>query len=295
MSYNIDETNLKNIGIAFIMKKNTFKKDKKTITYYETIDCSCGFLYEFDDIGLCFTSLSEKFGDVFPFKPSSESNVFAFGFLNLYDLSLANDNTLDIQLFISKYKQRVGTYYFYDASLNQYKLITDEGLIQQIKNSKKAKNEFDENDLNKNSNISQMYYEIKKTIISQDKQIMQILTTLFKNQKVVNGNLDIDLVSKLKENLLIYGSTGTGKTEILKRIAKIYKVPIVIEDATSFTEAGYIGRDINDMLNDMYLAANKNIEIAQKGILVIDEFDKLAEKNQIHLTMFQKKVSKDLF
>lgn len=144
-------------------------------------------------------------------------------------------------------------------------------IIQQIKNSKKSKKDFDENVLNKDSDISQMYSEIKKTIISQDEQIMQILTTLFKNQKVV--------ISKLKENLIIYGSTGTGKTEILKRIANIYKVPIVIEDATSLTESGFVGRDIKDMLNDLYLASGKDIESAQKGILVIDEFDKLAEKD----------------
>lgn len=139
-----------------------------------------------------------------------------------------------------------------------------------------------------------MYSEIKKTIISQDKQIMQILTTLFKNQKVVNGSFDIDMISKLKENLIIYGPTGTGKTEILKRIAKIYKVPIVIEDATSLTESGFVGRDIQDMLNDLYLAANKNIEVAQKGILVIDEFDKLAEKDSTHNHVSKEGVQRSL-
>ena len=132
-----------------------------------------------------------------------------------------------------------------------------------------------------------MYSSIKKTIVSQDEQIMQILTALFKNQKVVQSNLDIDLISKLKENILIYGSTGTGKTEILKRISKLYNIPIVIEDATSLSETGYVGRNITDMLKDLCLAANDNIKLAEKGILVIDEFDKLAEKpgdTQTHIT-----------
>ena len=123
-----------------------------------------------------------------------------------------------------------------------------------------------------------MYNSIKQTIISQDEQIMQILTALFKNQKVINSNLDKDLIAKLKENILIYGSTGTGKTEILKRISKLYNIPIVIEDATSLSETGYQGRNITDMLEDLYLAANSDIELAEKGILVIDEFDKLAER-----------------
>lgn len=75
----------------------------------------------------------------------------------------------------------------------------------------------------------------------------------------------------------MYGSTGTGKTEILKRIDNIYKILLLIEDATSLFEIGYVGRNITDMLKNLYLVAGKDIEKAQKGILVIDEFDKLAE------------------
>jgi hypothetical protein len=72
------------------------------------------------------------------------------------------------------------------------------------------------------------------------------------------------MIAKLKENLIVYGSTGTGKTEILKRISSIYKIPIVIEDATSLSEIGYVGRNITDMLEDLYLAAGKDLELAQK-------------------------------
>lgn len=89
----------------------------------------------------------------------------------------------------------------------------------------------------------------------------------------------------MKENIIVFGATGTGKTEILKRIASLYHVPIVIEDATSLSEVGYKGREVADMLENLYLAAEKNIELAQKGILVIDEIDKLAEKgNEDHVS-----------
>lgn len=128
------------------------------------------------------------------------------------------------------------------------------------------------------NNIIDMYTSIKKTIIAQDEQIKKILTSLFKNQKVVNSNFDLDLIAKLKENILVYGPTGTGKTEILKRISKLFGIPIVIEDATSLSEIGYEGRNVTDMLDDLCLAADGNIELAEKGILVIDEIDKLAEK-----------------
>ena len=280
MNYdNVDKHNLRNIGMAYILEKNSFSKDGKTITYYEIIDCCCGFVYEYRNAGLLFISLSKNTGSQLQLNYNPDHKTLASGFKTLGELSTQNNNTMDIELFISEYKKHIKELYFYNAVEDTYELINNEELIHQIKSSKKKKKDLDEKDLNKDSDISQMYSEIKKTIISQDEQIMQILTTLFKNQKVVNGKFDIDMISKLKENLIIYGSTGTGKTEILKRIANIYKVPIVIEDATSLTESGFVGRDIKDMLNDLYLASGKDIESAQKGILVIDEFDKLAEQD----------------
>ena len=156
MIYDVDETDLYNVGIALITKKNTFKKDKKEITYYEIIDCVCGFLCRFEISGVKFVSLSKYIGDKFPLNDFSKADSFAWGFINFDDLCLMNNNKLDVQKFISAYKKIVGTYYFYDASIKMISLITDEDLIQQIKNSKKAKNEFDENDLNENSNISKI-------------------------------------------------------------------------------------------------------------------------------------------
>ena len=167
-------------------------------------------------------------------------------------------------------------YYMRDLNDTNLVKVVNKDLLDYLN----KKNEFDEKDINNSSDIASIYSRIKETIISQDEQIMQILTTLFKNQKIVNSQLNSDLVSKLKENIIIYGPTGTGKTEILKRISKIYNIPIVIEDATSLSETGYIGRNITDMLEDLYHASDNNIKLAQKGILVIDEFDKLAEKKE---------------
>lgn len=147
--------------------------------------------------------------------------------------------------------------------------------------SKKDRKEFTAENLEDSTDISKMYNSIKETIISQDEQIMQILTSIFKNQTVIKSKFDNDLISKLKENILIYGPTGTGKTEILKRISKLYEIPIVIEDSTSLSETGYVGRKITDLLRDLYYASNNNMEIAQKSILVLDEFDKLAEKGNV--------------
>ena len=198
---------------------------------------------------------------------------------NPYELCDKNNHTYNYNTFknISTYRDWIGTYCTYDSQERKFIRITNHELLQKIRGTIK---DYDDTILNNNTDISQMYSAIKKTIISQDEQIMQILTSLFKNQKVINSSLGLDMISKLKENIIVYGSTGTGKTEILKRIANIYKIPIVIEDATSLSEIGYVGRNITDMLENLYLAADKDIEKAQKGILVIDEFDKLAEKDR---------------
>jgi len=183
---------------------------------------------------------------------------------------------------------RTGKYYIKRNNAGGLIVLDNSDLIAFLeKENNKEKSDFDEELFERNTDISTMYSSIKKTIISQDEQIMQILTALFKNQKVVESDLDVDLIAKLKENILIYGSTGTGKTEILKRISKLYNIPIVIEDATSLSETGYQGRKITDMLEDLCLAADGDINLAEKGILVIDEFDKLAEKrgeNESHVS-----------
>lgn len=128
-------------------------------------------------------------------------------------------------------------YYLKDAAENHLVKLDNRDLKNALRRNKEKKQSgFDEDEFQKTSDISSMYASIKKTIISQDEQIMQILTALFKNQKVINSDLHLDLIAKLKENILIYGSTGTGKTEILKRISNLYNIPIVIEDATSLSE-----------------------------------------------------------
>ena len=169
---------------------------------------------------------------------------------------------------------------YYTKRETGIKLITDPVIIEEAdKIFKTTKDkEFDETVMTDESDIAKMYQDIKKTIISQDEQIMKILTSLYKNQKVINSKLSDDMVAKLKENILIIGPTGTGKTEILTRISKNYDVPIVIADSTLLSETGYQGRNVEDLLKDLYLSADKDIKKAQQGILVIDEFDKLAEK-----------------
>lgn len=82
-----------------------------------------------------------------------------------------------------------------------------------------------------------------------------------------------------KSNVLMIGDTGTGKTLIAKSISKFLNVPFAIADATSLTEAGYVGEDVESILTKLLQSANYNIALAEKGIVFIDEIDKISRKN----------------
>lgn len=81
-----------------------------------------------------------------------------------------------------------------------------------------------------------------------------------------------------KSNMLMVGPTGCGKTYLVKTLAKILQVPLAITDATSLTEAGYIGDDVESVLSKLLAAADNDVEKAEHGIIFIDEIDKIAKK-----------------
>ncbi len=118
--------------------------------------------------------------------------------------------------------------------------------------------------------------EITKTIRAQDKQVRRVVKIILKNMQYANDNSVTD-PEKRKKNILIRGESGTGKTEIIRRLAKAINVPIFIADATQYTEEGYVGDSVNNMLLDLLRNANGDKDKAERGILVIDEIDKKAD------------------
>lgn len=263
------------LAIGHLLKAKKINLDGDNYNFFEYVDFVTGITFEnTNNYGIC-NVISGKYIGKYALTSGNKESEYRFFEENLGDTIRKNGNSVDFEKIRALMLKSKAKYYKKNGS--SFTAITDKKVIAAIDKALKTQSEFNEENLKSNSNIATMYNDIKKTIIAQDEQIMQILTALFKNQTVINSNLDDDLIAKLKENVLICGSTGTGKTEVLKRISKLYDIPIVIEDATSLSETGYVGRKITDLLEDLYLSADENIEKAQKGILVIDEFDKLAE------------------
>ena len=115
-------------------------------------------------------------------------------------------------------------------------------------------------------------------VIGQDEAKRYLSVAVYNHYKRLQQPEDKDGVEIEKSNIIMVGSTGTGKTLLARTIAKLLDVPFTIVDATVFTEAGYVGEDVESILSRLLQVADYNVEAAQRGIVFIDEIDKIARK-----------------
>ena len=117
-------------------------------------------------------------------------------------------------------------------------------------------------------------------VIGQEDAKKSLAVAVYNHYKRINSEIDASDVEIQKSNILMLGSTGSGKTLLASTLAKILDVPFAIADATSLTEAGYVGEDVENILLKLIQAADYDIEKAEKGIIYIDEIDKISKKSE---------------
>lgn len=117
-------------------------------------------------------------------------------------------------------------------------------------------------------------------VIGQENAKKSLAVAVYNHYKRINSNSKIDDVELSKSNISMIGPTGSGKTLLAQTLARILNVPFAIADATSLTEAGYVGEDVENILLKLIQAADYDVEKAEKGIIYIDEIDKVARKSE---------------
>lgn len=122
--------------------------------------------------------------------------------------------------------------------------------------------------------------KLDQYVIGQEKAKIALSVAVYNHYKRVQEKTTEDETELKKSNVLLLGPTGSGKTLLAQTLAKILNVPFAITDATTLTEAGYVGEDVENILLRLIQAADFDIEKAQKGIIYIDEIDKIARKSE---------------
>ena len=115
-------------------------------------------------------------------------------------------------------------------------------------------------------------------VVGQERSKKTLAVAVHNHYKRIETRLEVDDVELQKSNILMLGPTGSGKTLLAQTLARILNVPFTIADATTLTEAGYVGEDVENIIVNLLQAADHDIERAQKGIVYIDEIDKIARK-----------------
>ena len=165
-----------------------------------------------------------------------------------------------------------------DCIVASYQMLMEQEGLSATKKSK-GKSTSDEHELIKPTELKAI---LDKYIIGQDEAKKTICVSVYNHYKknFFGDSAKADEIELQKSNVLLLGPTGVGKTMIAQTLANILKVPFAIADATTLTQAGYVGEDVENVLLRLIQAADYDIEAAEHGIIYIDEIDKITRKSE---------------
>jgi ATP-dependent Clp protease ATP-binding subunit ClpX len=174
----------------------------------------------------------------------------------------------------SPYLQMMG---FNPNMLNLSGFQTEIPNVQKLKKKKSEEKEAEKFDRKSIPSPHVIKASLDDFIIGQERAKKVISVGVYNHYKRIGNQADPDVEIE-KSNMLMIGPTGSGKTYLVKTLAKLLNVPLAITDATSLTEAGYIGDDVESVISKLLQAAGNDVEKAERGIVFIDEIDKIAKK-----------------
>ena len=183
--------------------------------------------------------------------------------------SFCGSSEKDVRLLISGISGQICE----NCARQAYEIVQTSGVL------KGAYGKDDDLDLKKLPKPQQIKDYLDQYVIGQDEAKRYLAVSVYNHYKRLGQKESQDGVEIEKSNIIMVGSTGTGKTLLARTIAKLLKVPFTIVDATVFTEAGYVGEDVESILSRLLQVADYNVEAAQRGIVFIDEIDKIARKS----------------
>ena len=164
-----------------------------------------------------------------------------------------------------------------DCAVQAYQIVQSTGVVEETSAGKKGKE--DKFQLKKVPKPKEIKEYLDEYIIGQDEAKRYLSVAVYNHYKRLQQPKGDDGVEIEKSNIIMVGSTGTGKTLLARTIAHLLDVPFTIVDATVFTEAGYVGEDVESILSRLLQVADFNVEAAQRGIVFIDKIDKIARKS----------------
>lgn len=186
--------------------------------------------------------------------------------------SFCGRNEKETRLLISG----VSGYICENCAAQAYEIVRTAGMLGPASDKNKEKEKFKTKKIPKPKEIKDY---LDQYVIGQDEAKKFLSVAVYNHYKRLKQEDDGSGVEIEKSNIILVGSTGTGKTLLARTIAKLLDVPFTIVDATVFTEAGYVGEDVESILSRLLQVADYKVEAAERGIVFIDEIDKIARKS----------------